>query len=95
MGQHLTLDGVFTILLRELIATAGMEEAVELARGQLATLLSCDVRELAFTSGATEANNLAIKGMVGGAAGRGRHLITSPIEHKAVVDCFKIRGAGL
>ena len=91
MGQHLTLDGVFANPASRTHRYGwDAEEAVELARGQLATLLSCDVRELAFTSGATEANNLAIKGMAEALAGRGRHLITSPIEHKAVVDCFKI-----
>jgi cysteine desulfurase len=91
MGQHLTLDGVFANPASRTHRHGwDAEEAVELGRSQLATLLSCDVRELVFTSGATEANNLAIKGMAEALAGRGRHLITSPIEHKAVVDCFKV-----
>ena len=91
MGQHLTLDGVFANPASRTHRFGwDAEEAVELGRSQLATLLGCDVRELVFTSGATEANNLAIKGMAKALAGRGRHLITSPIEHKAVVDCFKV-----
>jgi cysteine desulfurase len=91
MGQHLTLDGVFANPASRTHRYGwDAEEAVELGRSQLATLLGCDVRELVFTSGATEANNLAIKGMAEALAGRGRHLITSPIEHKAVVDCFKV-----
>ena len=91
MGQHLTLDGVFANPASRTHRFGwDAEEAVELGRSQLATLLGCDVRELVFTSGATEANNLAIKGMAEALAGRGRHLITSPIEHKAVVDCFKV-----
>jgi cysteine desulfurase len=91
MGQHLTLDGVFANPASRTHRYGwDAEEAVELGRSQLATLLGCDVRELVFTSGATEANNLALKGMAEARAGRGRHLITSPIEHKAVVDCFKV-----
>ena len=91
MGRHLTLDGVFANPASRTHRYGwDAEEAVELGRSQLATLLGCDVRELVFTSGATEANNLAIKGMAEALAGRGRHLISSPIEHKAVVDCFKL-----
>ncbi|TVZ39625.1 cysteine desulfurase [Alteromonadaceae bacterium 2753L.S.0a.02] len=65
------------------------EEAVELARGQVADLLHADSREIVWTSGATEANNLAIKGVAFANQGRGKHLITSAIEHKAVLDSFK------
>lgn len=91
MGEHLTLEGVFANPASRTHRFGwDAEEAVELGRSQLATLLGCDVRELVFTSGATEANNLAIKGIAEALATRGRHLITSPIEHKAVVDCFKV-----
>ena len=91
MGAHLTLEGVFANPASRTHRFGwDAEEAVELGRSQLATLLGCDVRELVFTSGATEANNLAIKGIAEALATRGRHLITSPIEHKAVVDCFKV-----
>lgn len=62
------------------------EEAVEAARVELAQLVSCDPRELIWTSGATEADNLAIKGLALARADRGRHLVTSLVEHKAVID---------
>lgn len=57
---------------------------VERARGQVASILGASAKEIVFTSGATEANNLAILGL-GRAAGRG-HIITSTLEHKAVLD---------
>ena len=60
------------------------EEAVETARRQVADLLHADPREIVFTSGATESNNLAIKGVA--ANHPGGHIITSSIEHKAVLD---------
>lgn len=63
------------------------EAAVEAARGQVASLIHADPREIVWTSGATESDNLAIKGAV---AGRNKaHIITSVIEHKAVVDTCK------
>ena len=60
------------------------EEAVEEARTQVASLLNADPREIIWTSGATESDNLAIKGPAEGASRR--HIITSAIEHKAVLD---------
>lgn len=62
------------------------EEAVEEARNQVAGLLAADPREIVFTSGATESNNLAIKGVMEARQAKGRHIITSVTEHKAVVD---------
>lgn len=62
------------------------EEVVEEARQLLADLVHCDAREIVWTSGATEANNLAIKGMLEANPGRGRHLLTSMVEHMAVLD---------
>ncbi len=62
------------------------EEAVEEARRHVADLLQCDPREVVWTSGATEANNLALKGVAHFHAARGKHIITSAIEHKAVLD---------
>ena len=62
------------------------EEAVELARQQVADLLHCDPREIVWTSGATESDNLAIKGVAQFYKTRGRHIVTSKIEHKAVLD---------
>jgi len=62
------------------------EEAVENARAQVAELVNCDPRELTWTSGATESNNLAIKGAASFCKEEGRHIITSRIEHKSVLD---------
>jgi len=62
------------------------EEAVEHARGQVAALIHADPREIIWTSGATESDNLAIKGVAEFHAARGRHIITARTEHKAVLD---------
>lgn len=62
------------------------EEAVEEARTQVAKLLNCDPREIVWTSGATESDNLAIKGVAEAQGASRRHIITSVIEHKAVLD---------
>jgi cysteine desulfurase len=62
------------------------EAAVEKARGQVADLIGADPREIVWTSGATESNNLAIKGAAHFYKGRGKHLITVKTEHKAVLD---------
>jgi cysteine desulfurase len=65
------------------------EEAVERARGQVAGLLNADPREIVWTSGATESNNLAIKGAAHFYASRGKHIVTVKTEHKAVLDTFR------
>ena len=65
------------------------EEAVEDARQQVADLIKADAREIVWTSGATEANNLALKGIAHQYAKKGKHIITSMIEHKAVLDPCK------
>ena len=62
------------------------DEAVELARSHVANLVNCDPREIVWTSGATEADNLAIKGIANFYKSKGKHIITSKIEHKAVLD---------
>jgi len=62
------------------------EEAVEIARRQVADLVHADPREIVWTSGATESDNLAIKGIAHFYKTRGKHIITSKIEHKAVLD---------
>jgi cysteine desulfurase len=62
--------------------------AVERARGEVAALVNADDREIVWTSGATESNNLAIKGAAT-ASSRGRHLVTIQTEHKAVLDTMK------
>ena len=62
------------------------EEAVESGRRQLANLIGADAREIVWTSGATEADNLAIIGVAEQHSDKGKHIITSAIEHKAVLD---------
>ena len=65
------------------------DEAVEQARAQLAALMNATPREIAFTSGATESDNLAIKGVAEMYREQGNHIVTSQIEHKAVLDTCK------
>jgi cysteine desulfurase len=65
------------------------EEAVDYAREQVAKLIGADPKEIIFTSGATEADNLAIKGVFEMYASRGNHIITCTTEHKAVLDTCK------
>jgi len=62
------------------------EEAVENARRQVAELVNADPREIVWTSGATESDNLAIKGVAHFYASKGKHIVTTKIEHKAVLD---------
>jgi len=62
------------------------EQAVEQARQQVAAVIGADPREIVFTSGATEGNNIAIKGVAEMYADRGRHIVTQATEHKAVLD---------
>ena len=71
------------------------EAAVESARRQVADLIGADAREIVWTSGATEADNLAIKGVAEAYSERGQHIITSQIEHKAVLDsCAYLESKG-
>jgi cysteine desulfurase len=65
------------------------EAAVETARGHIADLIGSDPREIVWTSGATESNNLAIKGAAGFYKTKGKHIITVKTEHKAVLDTFR------
>ena len=65
------------------------EEAVDYAREQVAKLIGADPKEIIFTSGATEADNLAIKGVYEMYASKGNHIITATTEHKAVLDTCK------
>lgn len=71
------------------------EEAVERARAQVAQLIGADPREIIFTSGATESNNLAIKGAAHFHRGSKRHIVTCMTEHKCVLEsCHRVEAAG-
>lgn len=90
MMACLTRDGVFgNPASRSHIYGWKAEEVVERARRQVADLIGADPREIVWTSGATESNNLAIKGAAQANQERGRHIVTSLIEHKAVLDCCR------
>jgi len=65
------------------------DEAVELARAQVAALVNADPKEIVWTSGATESNNLALKGAAHFYSGKGKHIITMMTEHKAVLDTVR------
>lgn len=71
------------------------EDAVEHARAQVAGLVGAEPREIIWTSGATESDNLAIKGTAGALSARGRHIVTVRTEHKAVLDaCHQLEREG-
>jgi cysteine desulfurase len=87
MMDCLTLEGNFgNPASRSHLIGWQAEEACEIARRQVADFVHCDPREIVWTSGATESDNLAIKGAALAHRDKGRHIITSAIEHKAVLD---------
>jgi cysteine desulfurase len=96
MSRCLTADQLFGNASSHLYSY-GREasEAIESARREVAHLVGCRVSEVVFTSGATEADNAAIKGIAGAAGIPGRHVITMASEHKAVLmSCKRLEGAG-
>ena len=96
MSECLTLDSNFgNPASRSHMFGWKAEEAIENARRQVADLINCDPREIVWTSGATEADNLAIKGAAHFYSKKGKHIITSKIEHKAVLDsCRQLEREG-
>jgi cysteine desulfurase len=90
MMDCLTMDGNFgNPASRSHFFGWKAEEAVETARQHVADLVNADPREIVWTSGATESDNLAIKGIAHFNEKRGKHIITSKIEHKAVLDACR------
>ncbi|ENM5827003.1 IscS subfamily cysteine desulfurase [Vibrio metoecus] len=90
MVQCMTMDGIFgNPASRSHRYGWQAEEAVDTAREQIAELLNADPREIVFTSGATESDNLAIKGVAHFYNKQGKHIITSKTEHKAVLDTMR------
>ncbi|MGL0925781.1 IscS subfamily cysteine desulfurase [Vibrio vulnificus] len=96
MVQYMTMDGTFgNPASRSHRYGWQAEEAVDTAREQIAELLNADPREIVFTSGATESDNLAIKGAAHFYSKQGKHIITSKTEHKAVLDtCRQLEREG-
>ncbi|AMX03099.1 IscS subfamily cysteine desulfurase [Microbulbifer thermotolerans] len=96
MADYLTMEGNFgNPASRSHLYGWKAEEAVEEARRQVAELVNADPREIVWTSGATESDNLAIKGAAHFYQSRGKHIITSKIEHKAVLDtCRQLEREG-
>lgn len=90
MQRYLTVDQLFANpASRSHMLGWQAEQAVEQARRQVADAINADPREIVWTSGATEADNLALTGFMRANRARGLHLVTSTIEHKAVVDTAK------
>jgi cysteine desulfurase len=96
MVECLSMDGNFgNPASRSHLYGWKAEEAVENGRRQVADLINADPREIVWTSGATESDNLAIKGVAHFYQKRGKHIITSKIEHKAVLDtCRQLEREG-
>ncbi|NQZ24229.1 MAG: IscS subfamily cysteine desulfurase [Colwellia sp.] len=96
MMQYMTTDGFYgNPASRSHKFGWQAEEAVDIARNQVADLLNADPREIVFTSGATESNNLAIKGAANFYNKKGKHIITCKTEHKAVLDtCRELERQG-
>ena len=96
MMDYLTPDGEFgNPASRSHRYGWAADDAVEEARSHVANLVNCDPREIVWTSGATEADNLAIKGVARFYKSKGNHIITSKIEHKAVLDpCRQLEREG-
>ncbi|PID61840.1 MAG: IscS subfamily cysteine desulfurase [Gammaproteobacteria bacterium] len=96
MMNYLTLDGVFGNPASTHAAGLAAAQAVDEARQHVADLIGASPKEIVWTSGATESDNLAIKGVVLNAGTQKKHIITAKTEHKAVLDtCAFLAGQGV
>ena len=96
MAEYLTTDGIFGNAA-SVTHAYGRQAArqVEASRADVAALIGAQAAQIVFTSGATESNNLAVFGILRGHEDRGRHLVTSRIEHRAVLDpCRRLEKEG-
>ncbi|HET7650109.1 MAG TPA: IscS subfamily cysteine desulfurase [Gammaproteobacteria bacterium] len=95
MAEFLTRDGVFANPSSMHAPGRAARAAVEKARADVASLINADSMEIVWTSGATESDNLALKGVAHFHRDQGRHIVTSKIEHKAVLDtCGQLEREG-
>jgi cysteine desulfurase len=95
MMRCLTADGTFANPSSSHAPGRAAALLIERARAQIAALIGAEAEEIVFTSGATESNNLAVLGLARANANRGRHIVTSRIEHKAVLDpCRRLEREG-
>lgn len=96
MQNYLGIDGIFANPASNTHLPGWQAaEAVDLAREQVANLINAEAKEIVFTSGATEANNLAIKGIAQFYQNKGKHIITLMTEHKAILDtCHALEKQG-
>src|SRR5206468_419072 len=95
MLRYLTIDGVFANSASSHVFGQAAKKAVEIAREQVADAIHADPSEIIWTSGATESDNLALKGAAALYQRKGRHIITLKTEHPAVLDtCQQLEKEG-
>lgn len=95
LGRHLTREGIFGNSSSTHVFGRQAAQAVAVARAEVATLIHTDPGNFIWTSGATEANNLALFGVMRANARKGRHLLTAKTEHKAILDvCRRLERDG-
>lgn len=87
MLQYLTVEGAFGNPSSKHVFGLAAKKAVENARAQVADLIHADISEIIWTSGATESNNLALKGAAELYKSKGRHIVTMKTEHPSILDC--------
>src|SRR3990167_1861728 len=95
MQQCLSMEGIFGNPSSSHVYGKAAHEVIEAARAQVAALIGADASEIIWTSGATEADNLALKGAAQLYQRKGKHIVTMQTEHKAVLDtCQHLEKSG-